>query len=147
MTQPKRMPKKVARLLNRWRQACSPVGLAVLLGLSSGFWVGQTAIAPPAAQAYTSRTSLFLVRGENESYETLIRRADITARAAAQRSFDADLLITEVIVTVTAESQGISLPVMMLQVSRNQWSSRPDPRYWATYYPNARTLLFSDAGE
>ncbi|NJL85764.1 MAG: hypothetical protein HC886_06935 [Leptolyngbyaceae cyanobacterium SM1_1_3] len=128
-----------------WQQACSPIGLALLLTVSGGIWLGQTAIAPQAAQAYTSRTSLFLVRGENEGYETLIRRGDITARAAAQRSFDADLLATEVIVTVTAESQGIALPIMMLQVSRRQWSDRPDPRYWATYYPNARVLLFSES--
>ncbi|WP_346291336.1 hypothetical protein [Sphaerothrix gracilis] len=138
---------KAAGIGRHWQRVWSPVGLAVLLGLSGSLWLGQNAIAPLSAQAYTSRTSLFLVRGENESYETLIRRADVTARAAAQRSFDADLLTTEVIVTVTAESQGISLPVMMLQVSRSQWSNRPDPRYWATYYPNARTLLFSGLGQ
>ena len=125
----------------RWRAAIAPASLLPILGAASCLWLGQAAIAPPMAQAYTSRVSLFLPRQLDESYETLIRRSEITARAAAQRSFDADLLVTEVIITVVGENQGISVPILTLQATREQWRNRPDPQYWSTYYPDARALL------
>lgn len=124
-----------------WRTAIAPISLLTILGLASSVWLGQAAIAPQAVQAYTSRVSLFLTRQLGESYETLIRRAEITARAGAQRSFDADLLVTEVILTVVGENQGISVPILTLQVPREQWRNRPEPQYWSTYYPDARALL------
>ena len=124
-----------------WRSAIAPISLITILALASSVWLGQAVIAPEAAQAYTSRVSLFLARQLGESYETLIRRAEITARAGAQRSFDADLLVAEVIITVVGESQGISVPILTLQATREQWRNRPDPQYWSTYYPDARALL------
>lgn len=124
-----------------WRSAIAPMSLLTTLGLVSSLWLGQAAIAPQAAQAYTSRVSLFLTRELGESYETLIRRAEITARAGAQRSFDADLLVTEVTITVVGENQGISVPILTLDATREQWRNRPDAQYWSTYYPDARALL------
>jgi hypothetical protein len=101
---------------------------------------------PKMACAYTARLDLFLTRDAGESYEVLIRRAELAARAGAQRSFDQDLLITEVSINVVVESNGVSVPVLNLRVDRNQWRSRPDPTYWATYYRMAR-LLLNDAFE
>ena len=117
------------------------VKLALLLGLSGLTWVGQALISPPAAVAYTSRVSLFLVREQNESYESLVRRAQITARAGVQRSFDADVLVTEAIVVVVGESQGVSVPILTVEVTRNQWRNLPDVTYWARYYGTASALL------
>ena len=72
-----------------------------LLGLAATgmVWVPHV-ISPPAAVAYTSRLSLFLTREPDESFEVFLQRAEIVARAAVQRSFDADILMTDVIVTV-----------------------------------------------
>ncbi|MDJ0703667.1 MAG: hypothetical protein QNJ46_10345 [Leptolyngbyaceae cyanobacterium MO_188.B28] len=123
------------------RTAVGTIGLMSILGAAGGVWLGQAAISPQAAHAYTSRVSLFLTRELNERYTTLIRRAEITARAGAQRSFDADLLVTEVIITVVGENQGISVPILTLQATREQWRNRPEPQYWSTYYPDARELL------
>jgi hypothetical protein len=126
--------------------AHSPMGrlgtrlvLAVLLGLG-GVWLPQL-VAPPVAEAYTSRLNLFLVRAEGESFEGFVQRAEIITRAAVQRSFDADLLMTDVIVTVIGESQSIAMPVLTVAVSRSNWRLQPDVIHWVTYYDAARTLL------
>jgi len=124
------------------RPRCHPLpALALALCLGLGGWAVEMVTQPPVAQAYTARVSLFLTREFGESYESLIQRAEITARAATQRSFDIDLLTTEVIVMVVGENQGLSVPILTLQVSRNQWRQRPDPQYWSTYYDNAEVLL------
>jgi hypothetical protein len=65
----------------------------------------------------------------------------MTARAAAQRSFDQDILVTDISVIVSVQSYGAIAPILSLEVSRKQWRTRPDPRRWATYFKNARTLL------
>lgn len=116
-------------------------GLATVVGLGGGLWAIQVSLTPPAAHAYTTRVSLFVVRGQDESFEIMIRRAEALARAGAQRAFDADILVSEASVTVVGESQGISVPILTLQVTRPQWRSRPDAAYWATYFRVAQELL------
>jgi len=113
-----------------------------LLGLAATgmVWVPHV-ISPPAAVAYTSRLSLFLTREPDESFEVFLQRAEIVARAAVQRSFDADILMTDVIVTVVGDYQGIAVPILTIDVSRSEWQLRPDVGYWATYYKAAEGLM------
>ncbi|PZO55634.1 MAG: hypothetical protein DCF15_10145 [Phormidesmis priestleyi] len=117
-------------------------GLAALIG-GTGLWLTEALIAPQASQAYTSRLDLFLARESGETYNTLLRRAEMAARAGAQRTFDQDLLITNVSVTVVVEGDGVTVPILDLRVDRNQWRSRPETYYWATYYRTAEALLNS----
>ncbi len=114
--------------------------LTLLLG-ATGYWLAEQTIVPLAAHAYTSRLSVTLTAEPGESFETLLRRAESVARAAAQRSFDRDILITDVAIVINAEYQSRISPVLTLEATRNQWKSRPDTRRWATYYRNAKTLL------
>ncbi|NJR50808.1 MAG: hypothetical protein HC780_15815 [Leptolyngbyaceae cyanobacterium CSU_1_3] len=86
-----------------------------------------------------------LDRLPNESYPTLMRRAEQVARAAAQRSFDRDILTSQVSVVVIGRNQGAEAPILTLDVSRTQWRSRPDARRWATYYRTAAPLLGFDS--
>jgi hypothetical protein len=123
-----------------FRRLLSP-GLGILLGSAFTLWLGTAVFTPPPAIAYTSRVSIFLTRDDNESFEGLVRRAEITARAAVQRSFDADLLTTEAVVTIVGENQGISVPILTVEVTRDQWRSRPDVQYWTRYYDTAAGLL------
>lgn len=116
-------------------------GLSALLLTSGAIATTGILMAAAPAQAYTARVSLFLYRGPEESYSSFLRRSEQVARAGVQRSLDADLLTTEVIVTVVGENQGISVPIMAVQVTRNQWRDRPDPQFWATYYSSAQVLL------
>jgi hypothetical protein len=117
------------------------IGFAVLLGIAGGVWFSEGAIAPQVVQAYTTRVDVALDRLPNESYDALIRRAEIVARAAAQRGFDRDILTSEVSVIVIGRNQGSETPILTLDVSRVQWSSRPDTRRWATYYKTSAALL------
>lgn len=123
-----------------FRRLLSP-GLGILLGSAFTLWLGTTVVTPPPAIAYTSRVSIFLTRDSNESFEGLVQRAEITARAAVQRSFDADLLVTEAVVTIVGENQGISVPILTVEVTREQWRSRPDVQYWTRYYDTSAGLL------
>ncbi len=113
--------------------------LAALVGLGSVAL--PTLVAPPAAQAYTSRVNLYVVREQGESFETLVQRSEIIARAAVQRSFDADVLMTDVIVTVIGDNHGISVPILTVPVSRRDWQLRPDVTQWANYFEAARALV------
>ncbi|MBE9061889.1 hypothetical protein IQ256_13030 [cf. Phormidesmis sp. LEGE 11477] len=115
-------------------------GLAAVIG-GTGVWITEALIAPQASQAYTSRLDLFIAREAGEDYEALVRRAEMAARAGAQRSFDQDLLTTNVSVSVVVESQGITVPILALRVDREEWRSRPETYFWATYYRTAEALL------
>lgn len=118
------------------------VPLIVLLGTAIPAWVVCEAIAPQSVQAYTARVDLAIDSLPEENYETILRRAEAAARAAAQRSFDQDILVTDVSVVVSAQNYGAIAPVLTLEVSRLQWRNRPDPQVWATYFKTARSLLF-----
>ncbi|GAX35936.1 hypothetical protein [Nodularia sp. NIES-3585] len=118
--------------------------LIVLLFSPVSLWILTEAIAPQVVRAYTARVDLNIQRMADESYETILRRAEAVSRAAAQRSFDQDILATDVSVIVTVESYGAIAPVLALEVSRQQWRTRPDPRRWTTYFKTARSLLLFD---
>jgi hypothetical protein len=102
------------------------------------------AIVPQPAHAYTATVDIELEPKVNETYETLLRRAEAIARAATQRSFDQDILVTEVALTILAQGEGSTIPLLSMQVSRPQWRSRPDPQQWATYFRSAQTFLRLD---
>ncbi|BAY27264.1 hypothetical protein NIES2100_70870 [Calothrix sp. NIES-2100] len=119
------------------------VQLAVLLFSAVPVWFVCEAIAPQIVRAYTARVDLAIDRLPEETYETVLRRAEAAARAATQRSFDQDILVTDVSVIVTVQSQGAIAPVLALEVTRPQWRNRPDPQRWASYFKTARSLLFS----
>ncbi|UBF25905.1 hypothetical protein K9N68_30925 [Kovacikia minuta CCNUW1] len=127
----------------RWHRRIVPSGLVVLLGLTGGWLVGQ-AIAPALVQAYTSRVDVALDVQPGESYEALLRRAEAVARAAAQRSFDRDILITDVLILVSAQHESNIAPILSLEATRTQWRSLPDPHRWATYFRSSRRLLGLD---
>jgi hypothetical protein len=135
-------PRKKKRA---WQRSVLSAGLAALLG-GTGIWLTEALIAPQASQAYTSRLDLFLTKESGETYDTLLRRGEMAARAGAQRSFDQDLLITNVSVTVVVEGDGTSVPILALRVDRDQWRARPETYYWATYYRTAEALLNSPSG-
>ena len=137
-----RYPRRPAR---SWRHSVLSAGLAAIIG-GTGVWLTEALIAPQASQAYTSRLDLFLARESGETYDTLLRRAEMAARAGAQRSFDQDLLITNVSVTVVVEGEGVTVPILALRVDRDEWRARPETYYWATYYRTAEVLLNSPAG-
>ncbi len=117
------------------------VSLLSVLSFGGISWLTLAAIAPQIAQAYTANVSVSLNRQPNESFQSFMRRAESVARAAAQRSFDGDILVRDVAVTVLGQNDGAIVPLLSLKVSRQAWKSRPDPQRWASYFPNTQLLL------
>ena len=126
-------------LRNPLRQTAATLALTAGLGL--GLAALPALLQPAPAQAYMAQLGVSIDNGASNSYETLVRRAEQIAAAAAQRSFDNDILVTEVAVTVTGNYGGLETPVLSLNVSRNQWRGQPNPKRWATYYPMSESLL------
>lgn len=127
------------------RKQIIPLSLLVLLGGTGASWLSLSLIAPQTAQAYTARVNVSLTSKSDETYENFLRRAEAVARAAAQRSFDGDILVTEVAITIVGEHQGAIAPILLLSVSRQNWKNRPDTQYWATYFSNSKLLLDFEA--
>ncbi|MEH2418328.1 hypothetical protein [Nostoc sp.] len=118
------------------------VPLVVLLISTVPAWFLTEAIAHKVVRAYTARVDLAIDRLPDENYETILTRGEAAARAAAQRSFDQDILVTDVSIIVSVQNYGSIAPVLTLEVTRPQWRSRPDAQSWATYFKTARSLLF-----
>ena len=109
--------------------------------LAIPLWLTTEVINPRIVQAYTARVDLLMDSLPEESYDTLLRRAEAAARATTQRSFDQDILVTEVSVIISAQNRGSTAPILSLEVSRPQWRISPDPQIWTTYFKTARYLL------
>ena len=125
------------------RRICSlaaAVGFSPLM-LGTGAIVFDLAFLPQAVQAYTSETSVAVERQDNEGYDALTRRAEMAARATAQRLFDGDVLVSEVEVTVVGQDGSLIVPMLVMRVSRQNWRNRPDPQQWSTYFRSTRALL------
>ena len=120
------------------------VPLIVLLSSAVPVWLVLAATSPQMVLAYTARVDLSIDRLPEETYETVLQRAEGVARAAAQRSFDQDILVTDVSIFVSVQNEGAIAPVLALDVSRPQWRKRPDPQSWAKYFKTARSLLLFD---
>lgn len=100
------------------------------------------AIASSAA-AERREVDIRLLVNQDEGFTVMTRKAEILARSAAQRTFDRDVLVSDVSVKVTAQNLNLDQAAIILQliVSRRDWASRPDPKIWATYFPMAKSLI------
>ena len=117
----------------------SAAAIALVAGLGAA--LAPSLIAPAPAQAYLAELGVSIDNGSSDSYSTLVRRAEQVARAAAQRTFDNDILVTEVSVTITGNYRGLEVPILTLPVGRYDWRAQPDTKEWATYYPGSKSLL------
>ena len=120
------------RLNTRLLFLCAALGLTAVVNLLP---------SPQSANAYISRQEIRVERLRNESYDAFIHRSELVLRAALQRSFDRDVVMSSMFIFIIGQHQGLEAPVMSVEVSRSQWQSRPDPRTWATYYRMSQTLL------
>ncbi|WP_242018506.1 hypothetical protein [Pseudanabaena sp. FACHB-1998] len=94
-----------------------------------------------SALAERREVDIRLPVNQDEGFTVMTRRAEILARSAAQRTFDREVLVSDVAVKVTAQSQDQAAIILQLIVSRDEWASRPDPKVWATYFPMAKALM------
>lgn len=122
-------------------KSLAPLGLMTILGLGGVNWLVISYLTPQVAQAHTAQTEVTLSVQPEESFQTLVQRAEAVARAATQRLFDRDILITDVEVTVLGQNDGQIVPLLKVEVSRQAWRTQPEASHWATYFTNASNLL------
>ena len=137
-------PSAIQLLQSFTQKQIAPLTILAVVGVTSISWLATSLIAPQSAQAYTATVNIAVSSQPGESYQAFLRRAESIARAAAQRSFDRDILVTQVAVTIVGQNNGAIAPILALEVSRQSWSRRPDPQRWATYFPNTQSLLRFD---
>ena len=96
-----------------------------------------------SAVAERREVDIRLLVNQDEGFTVMTRKAEILARSAAQRTFDREVLVSDVSVKVTAQNlnQDQAAIILQLIVSRRDWASRPDPKIWATYFPMAKALI------
>ncbi len=114
--------------------------LVLLLGLAGGSWVTNELFAPQIAQAGTARIDLSVQSQPNESYETLVSRAEAAMQTVVEDSWK-NTQVTSVTVMVMADNYGAIAPVLAMEVSRSQWNASPNVQRWGTYFTSARSLL------
>ncbi len=117
---------------------------SILLKLALWAGISLTAGFASAVYAYTTQDLLTVYRETGENYNALTRRAEDAARSLAQQRFDSDILQTRVIITVVGDNGGQVAPILVLDVKREDWRSRPDPQIWAKYYRSTPLLLEMD---
>ncbi|MCY7406381.1 MAG: hypothetical protein LH631_03095 [Alkalinema sp. CAN_BIN05] len=120
------------RLNTRSLLLCAALGLTAVVNLLP---------SPQSANAYIARQEIRVERLKSEPYDAFIRRSELVLRAALQRGFDRDVVMSSMVILIIGQHQGLEAPVMSVEVSRSQWQSRPDARVWATYYRMSQTLL------
>jgi hypothetical protein len=124
------------------------LSLVILLGSGGTYWLWQTALAQPvgginpsSGQASHARVRIAINRKRNESYKSMLSRAEAVSRATAQRQFRQNSLLTDIVVIVTGRNEGLMAPILYLKVSRQGWKNYPSVKHWSTYFPTAEYLL------
>ncbi len=131
----KLVTKQLRKLPNKLPKYLLVFAIAPLLTLVSTLAIASSAIAE------RREVDIRLRANQDEGYTVMVRKAEILARSAAQRTFDREVLVSDVSVKVTAQNQDQAAIILQLIVSRSNWASRPDPKIWATYFPMAQALI------
>lgn len=124
----------------KWAKEIKKILLPITLSLGTLLWATHEVIEPKIAQAETARVDISVQSQPNETYEALLSRAEASAKAAVQTSFERNTAITEVSIIVLGQNRGEIAPVLSLEISRPQWRD-PDIQRRFTYFNNARSLL------
>ena len=101
--------------------------------------IGVSFLFQQTAQAETARIDdITIDRQPDETYDSLIQRAETAARTALLQGFNRSSQITDVSVIILGQNQGAIVPVLAIGVSRPQWSGGSNQ---FTYFNSARSLL------
>ena len=107
----------------------------------SAIATASTVAIASSAAAERREVDIRMQVNQAEGFAVMTRKAEILARSAAQRTFDREVIVSDVSVKVTAQTQEQAAIILQLIVSRSEWASRPDPKVWATYFPMVKTLI------
>ncbi|PPS45797.1 hypothetical protein B1A85_06040 [Chroococcidiopsis sp. TS-821] len=125
--------------------------LAALIGLGGEVLGRYPAIAQQTTQpisttqAAPARMNLAVNRQPQESYQSLISRAESVAINAVKQRFSQDRHTPAVSVMIVADSYGAIAPVLSLEISRNEWQHRKaQTKDQMKYFSTAKMLLGFD---
>jgi len=110
-----------------------------VLGMALVLW-GLGLTWGVAAQAERREVDLRLP-AQTVPLPVLLRQAEALARAATQEAFDREVLVSQVSVKVTLETEQAAAPLLQVNVSRANWLARPDVQIWSRYFPDSAALL------
>ena len=101
--------------------------------------IGVSFLFQQTAQAEMTRIDdITIDRQPDETYDSLIQRAETAARTALLQGFNRSSQITDVSVIILGQNQGVIAPVLAIGLSRPQWSGGSNK---FTYFNSARSLL------
>ncbi len=124
--------------LGQWLTKATQLTTISLLLIGFGF-------IPEQVQADTARIdNITIDRQPDETYNSLIQRAESAARTAVRQSFAQGSQITNVSVVISGQNQGVIAPILTVGVSRLQWNRNGNAQDGFTYFNSARSLLRLD---
>ncbi|HEY9702446.1 MAG TPA: hypothetical protein V6C58_08375, partial [Allocoleopsis sp.] len=131
-----------------WKLNLTKASLSFLFSLTTINLGVLMALSPKPVLAYTAQLDVTISPNTpEETFTIMLRRAEDIARAAAQRSFDSDILVTDVSITILIENRDSTVPVLGLKVNRENWQKAPDVQKYVNYYPASGSLLGFDLGK
>ncbi|MBW4623619.1 MAG: hypothetical protein KME17_30200 [Cyanosarcina radialis HA8281-LM2] len=124
------------------------LSLVAILGCAGTYWSIQAVLTDPAegippsvGQSGSTQIRIAINRRRNESYRSMIDRAEAASKTAAQRQFRQNGVLTDIGVMVVGRNEGLVAPILYLKVSRQNWQTNPSVTRWSTYFPSAEYLL------
>ncbi|OKH28488.1 hypothetical protein NIES1031_04430 [Chroogloeocystis siderophila 5.2 s.c.1] len=127
------------------------VTLAALVGLGGEVLgnfqaIAQTTQPISTTQVTPARMNLKVNRQPQESYESLMNRAETVAVTAVKQRFSQDRHTPAISVMIVADSYGAIAPVLSLEISRNEWQySKAETKDQMKYFSTAKMLLGFDS--
>lgn len=110
--------------------------IAVSITLSS---IGVSSIS--AAQADANSFTVNLEVLNQLGYTRAIQQAELLARTEIAKQFSLNPSLSEVQVVVLGHYVGDIIPILTVNVSREQWQSSPQVNRWGSYYSATYALL------
>ncbi|NEQ55093.1 MAG: hypothetical protein F6K11_34065 [Leptolyngbya sp. SIO3F4] len=87
------------------------------------------------------RISITLQADNVKDYGRLLEQAVVAGNDAISNTFEANPDTAPVKLTVLVNRNGQVLPILVAEVSRDEWQQQSDVQSWARYSTSARTLL------
>lgn len=131
------MPRLVFLRMGRYLGKIFWDSKALVVVLTAGLLLLKPQLLKASSQVF----DLSVQVQSGETYEALVKRAEIMAKAAVEKAFTTDRQQETVVISISGQNQGAIAPILRLQVSRAQWQNQPEPQRWATFYPSSKMLL------
>lgn len=113
------------------------IGILSLI-VSLGTALVSSMTVPVSAQTQPIELRL---NSQNQNFQTLLKQAEVAAKASIEQTFTENPNLTEVSLTVSAEHNGAVVPLLSTTVSRANWQRKPTIQAWSQYFTASEVLL------